>query len=109
MREISMAYGEKQLDLEFPEGFLAGELVRPRPSNEKLTRKEMIQKIDAALEAPQGALRLRELVRGKKVGLVVSDEFRAFEKASGYRKRRGVASGPECAACYYQSATTPAT
>jgi nickel-dependent lactate racemase len=37
----------------------------------------MTQKIDAALEAPQGKPRLREMVKGKRVGLVVSDEFRA--------------------------------
>ena len=76
-RRISLTYGEGQIDLTFPDGFLAADLIGPKPSREVLDREEMLRTIDEALEKPVGTPRLREMVAGKRVGLVVSDEFRA--------------------------------
>jgi nickel-dependent lactate racemase len=76
-RQVSLTYGDGRVELAFPEGFLAADPIGPKPSGEVLDREEMVRRIDGALEKPVGTPRLREMVRGKRVGLVVSDEFRA--------------------------------
>ena len=77
MKKITFTYGDRTLDLSFPQEFLAGELIKPKPSKLKLNKDEMAVKIDKALKEPNGTKRLRKMVNGKKVGLVISDEFRA--------------------------------
>jgi nickel-dependent lactate racemase len=76
-KQIALTYGEEEITLEFPNGFMLGDLIRPKPSKSQLTREEMVRVIDDALANPVKTPRLREMVSGKRVGLVVSDEFRA--------------------------------
>jgi len=75
-KKLPFTYGEKVLELRFPDGFLAGDLVKPNPPDEILTRAGMVKKIDSALARPDGTKRLRDMVKGKRVGFVISDEFR---------------------------------
>ncbi|RJO64952.1 MAG: DUF2088 domain-containing protein [Myxococcales bacterium] len=74
---LEFTYGEDKLALNFPDGFLAGELVRPRPAGPPLCQKELAAKIDEALSRPVGRPRLAEMAAGKSVAIVISDEFRA--------------------------------
>lgn len=76
-RQIPLTYGEGKLDLAFPDGFMMGDLIRPKASPNTSTPAEMIKKIDENLESPVRSPRLREMVKGKAVGLVISDEFRS--------------------------------
>ena len=75
--KLPLTYGEKTLELSFPADFLAGELIKPNPPVEVLNRAGMVKKIDTALARPDGTVRLRDMVKGKRVGLVISDEFRS--------------------------------
>ena len=68
-KNLTFIYGERKLDLAFPETFLAGDMVYPRPNKNKLNADEMIAMIDAAPAKPQGAPLLRSMVHGKRVGL----------------------------------------
>ena len=73
---ISLAYGTSTIDLDVPGEFLAGPVLRPHTLPE-MTRGAMLEQIVRALGAPEGRPPLRELVGGKRVAVVVSDEFRA--------------------------------
>ena len=73
---ISLTYGTSTIDLSIPADFLAGPVIRPA-TLPPMTEEAMAARIDEALEAPMGRPRLRDLVAGKRVAVVVSDEFRA--------------------------------
>ncbi len=77
IKTLEFTYGDGKLALDFPNAFLAGDLVEPKPSSEKLTERELKKKIDEALAQPVGRPRLRDMVNGKSVAIVMSDEFRA--------------------------------
>ena len=72
--KLSFTFGLDELSLDIPEDFLAGPMIQPRPPAVKLPVDEAIE---AALAEPVGSARLREMVGGKRVGVVMSDEFRA--------------------------------
>ncbi len=74
--KLPFTYGENIMELSFPEGFLAGGLVKTHPPEEILTMAGMNERIDTALARPDGTERLRDMVKGKGVGFVISDEFR---------------------------------
>lgn len=74
---LKFTYGLSQLKLTFPDTFLEGELVEPKKNNEKLSKKQMKEKINNALKSPTGTPRLCKMSENKKVGLVISDEFRS--------------------------------
>lgn len=74
-KEINFTYGLKKVKLTFQEDFLAGDLIKPKKNTNTLTREEMTDKINIALETPTGTPKLREMSSDKKVGLVISDEF----------------------------------
>ena len=64
--KLPFTYGEKTLELSFPDGFLAGDLIRPNPPGEILTRAGMAEKIDRHSLAP------RVLVKKETDDLVLS-------------------------------------
>ena len=74
---LTFAYGDEKISLEFPDDFLAGEMLQPQSSSESLSEDQLIAKIDEALADPSGRPRLRDMAKGKSVALVISDEFRA--------------------------------
>jgi len=72
--EVTFTYGQDSLALCIPDDFMAGDVIRPAPSSPSLPVDEAIAE---ALAAPVGSPRLSEMVAGKSVGIVMSDEFRA--------------------------------
>ncbi len=72
--KIDFTYGLETLSLDIPDSFLAGEVIRPRPVQASQSVDEAIAQ---ALASPVGSPRLREMVEGKRVAVVMSDEFRA--------------------------------
>ncbi len=77
LKTLEFTYGDGKLALDFPEDFLAGDVVRPKPSKAKSTERELEAMIDDALAHPHDSPRLKDMVEGKSVALVISDEFRA--------------------------------
>jgi nickel-dependent lactate racemase len=75
-RNVSLTYGSSTLELSVPASFMAGDVVQPRALPPR-PRGEILAALQATLEAPIGRPRLRELVRDRKVVVVISDEFRA--------------------------------
>ncbi len=75
-RSFSLTYGCNRLELSAPASFLAGDVVKPSALPPR-PRSEILAELQAALERPLGRPRLRDVVRGKKVAVVLSDEFRA--------------------------------
>jgi lactate racemase len=73
---VSLTYGSGRLQLTVPDSFLAGDVVRPRALPPR-PRAEILAALAGALEHPVGRPRLRDSVRGRKVAVVLSDEFRA--------------------------------
>ncbi len=73
--EMSVTYGKEMCTVRIDDAHLAAPLVAPRkiegPAGDP--RAALV----AALAAPVGRPKLREMVCGKKVALVISDEFRA--------------------------------
>ncbi len=71
---IDFTYGSDTISLSIPDAFAAGDVIRPRPVQ---GNTDVDAAIAGALAKPVGSPRLREMVPGKSVGVVVSDEFRA--------------------------------
>jgi nickel-dependent lactate racemase len=76
-KEMKLTYGNEKIDISVPEDFLAGELIETRKSSGKMTEAKMKAKMEKAIENPIDSPLVKEMVRGKKVGLVISDEFRS--------------------------------
>lgn len=72
--EVTFTYGLDALSLDIPEGLLAGDVIRPTASTPSLPVDEAIEE---ALASPVGSPLLSEMIAGKSVGIVMSDEFRA--------------------------------
>ena len=76
-KELKLTYGKEKINLSIPEDFLAGDLIKPKKSGNKITEAEMKGKIEEAIKNPIDSLPVKDMVEGKKVGLVISDEFRS--------------------------------
>ncbi len=76
-KELKLTYGKEKINLSIPEDFLAGDLIKPKQSTNKMTETEMKEKMEAAIKNPIDSPRIKEIVADKKVGLVISDEFRS--------------------------------
>lgn len=76
-KELKLTYGKEKINLSIPEDFLAGDLIKPRKSNNNMTEAEMKLKMEKAIKNPIDSPMVKEMVEGKKVGLVISDEFRS--------------------------------
>jgi nickel-dependent lactate racemase len=76
-KELKLTYGKEKISITIPEDFLAGNLVKPKKSDNELTEKEMKERITYAIENPIDSPEIKEIVADKKVGLVISDEFRS--------------------------------
>jgi nickel-dependent lactate racemase len=74
-RAITLTYGTGARTLEVDEAFLAAEPIAPRKVD--LPKRDPRDVIRQGLASPIGRPRLRDMVRGKRVALVVSDDFRA--------------------------------
>ena len=74
-RTVTLTYGTKTKQFELDEAFMAGEPIAPRKID--IPKRDPHDVIREALAKPLGSPRLRELVGGKRVCLVVSDDFRA--------------------------------
>ena len=74
-KTVTLTYGPGTKQFEIDEDFLTGEPITPRKVD--LPERDPHDVIREALAAPLGSPRLREMVEGKKVCLVVSDDFRA--------------------------------
>lgn len=74
-RKVSLTYGTDTKTFEVDESFMAGEPIAPRKVD--LPERDPRDVIREALAKPIGRPRLREMVGGKRVCLVVSDDFRA--------------------------------
>jgi nickel-dependent lactate racemase len=75
-KELELTYGNEKISISVPENFLAGNLVKPKKSDNKMTEAEMKEKIDFVIKNPINSPSIKEIVTGAKVGLVISDEFR---------------------------------
>ncbi len=76
-KELKLTYGNEKISISAPENFLAGDLVKPMKSSTNMTEDEMKEKMVRAIKNPIDSLGIEELVTDKKVGLVISDEFRS--------------------------------
>jgi nickel-dependent lactate racemase len=76
-KEIKLTYGNEKISISAPENFLAGDLVVPKKSTNNMTEAEMKSKMKEAIENPIDSPKIEDIVAGKKVGLVISDEFRS--------------------------------
>ncbi|MGD8787831.1 MAG: lactate racemase domain-containing protein, partial [Phycisphaerales bacterium] len=76
-KELKLTYGNNKISISVPEDFLAGELIKPKKSSANMTEAEMKSKIEEAIKNPIDSPGINEIVAGKKVGLVISDEFRS--------------------------------
>jgi nickel-dependent lactate racemase len=74
-RKIKLTYGTGAKQYDVDESFMAGEPIAPRKVD--VAPRDPLDVIRAALEKPIGSPRLRDMVGGKRVCLVVSDDFRA--------------------------------
>lgn len=74
-RAVSLTYGTQTRTFELDEAFLAGEPITPRKPD--LPERDPGGVIREALASPLGSPRLRDMVSGKRVCIVVSDDFRA--------------------------------
>ncbi len=73
-RMATLAYGSGSISLGFPGGFLAGEPIAPRlPGGGRRPAEAIAEALAAPLDSPA----LRDLAAGRRVGIVISDEFRA--------------------------------
>jgi len=71
---IALTYGIESFELAIPDGFLAGPLICPRSPERVMSVDEAIEE---AFADPIDSPPLREIVGGKRVGIVMSAEFRA--------------------------------
>ena len=72
---FELTYGNETRTFTVPEDKLAGPLIAPRrPAPLPGEAKEILKK---ALEQPVGRPRLQELAKDRRVGVIISDEFRA--------------------------------
>jgi len=76
-KELKLTYGNKKISISVPEDFLAGDLIETRKSTNKMTKAEMKAKMARAIKNPIDSAGVKEMVADKKVGLVISDEFRS--------------------------------
>jgi nickel-dependent lactate racemase len=76
-KEIKLTYGNEKISISVPEDFLAGDLIKPRKSENKMTEAEMKDKMEEEIKNPIDSPSVKDMVDGKKVGLVISDEFRS--------------------------------
>jgi len=74
-RRFELTYGEETRAFTVPEERLSGPLIAPRKP--EALPGETREILKAALEKPVGRPRLRGLVPGRRVAVIVSDEFRA--------------------------------
>ena len=77
--KVSLTYGKGRIDLTVPARSLAGPVIAPRQPDEGADR-DVAGAIQAALASPMDSPRLREMVGGLRVALVLSDEFRAGQQ-----------------------------
>jgi len=73
-KNVSLAYGAATRTLAFPEEFLLGERIAPRAATGGKPPREAFAE---ALAHPSGGPTLRELATGRRVAIVIADEFRA--------------------------------
>jgi nickel-dependent lactate racemase len=73
---VTLTFGRDTLGLDVPTEFLAGEPVRPR-AMPALSPDGIRDRLREALARPKGRPRLGEMVGGRTVAVLVSDEFRA--------------------------------
>jgi len=74
-QKLTFTYGTETRDVEIDPDLLATPLIAPRPSDgaPRPPREVLVE----ALAAPLGRPPLRQMVAGKKVAMIISDEFRA--------------------------------
>jgi nickel-dependent lactate racemase len=77
-KRVELDFGAETLALRVPEEVLAGPLVAPRRPADG--GEPVVEALRRVLERPVGRPRLREMVAGRAVALVLSDEFRAGER-----------------------------
>lgn len=76
MNTIRFNYGADTIDVDIPDGFMRGDLIQPR-SSRSMSMEEAEARLAKELENPHNSPRLGKLAEGKRVGVIVSDEFRA--------------------------------
>jgi nickel-dependent lactate racemase len=76
-REIKLTYGNEKINISVSESFLAGDLIKTRKSENAMTEAEMKDKMEKTIKTPIDSPPVKDIVNGKKVGLVISDEFRS--------------------------------
>lgn len=74
-RKVTLTYGTGTKSFEVEESFLAGEPIAPRKID--LPKRDPRDVIRESLRAPLNSPRLKDMVGGKRVALVISDDFRA--------------------------------
>jgi nickel-dependent lactate racemase len=73
---IDLTYGTERIELSVPDSFLAGPVIRPE-ALPPMDDEALLTAMRTALARPAGRPPLRSMVTGKRVVVVVSDEFRA--------------------------------
>ena len=74
-KTLSFTYGTETRSVELEESLLAADPIAPRPAETvTATPRDLLRQ---ALAAPVERPRLRELAKGRRVAIIVSDEFRA--------------------------------
>jgi nickel-dependent lactate racemase len=76
-RKFKISYGNDWKEFELESGLLATDPIAPRGAPTKMTPDQLKAEIVKALRSPVGRPPLREMAKGKKAAIVVSDEFRS--------------------------------
>jgi len=75
-KNLNLTYGNEKISISVPKSFLAGDLIKPKKFSNNMTEDEMKEKMVNAIRNPIDSAGVKDMVGGKKVGLVISDEFR---------------------------------
>jgi len=76
-RKYKISYGNDWKEFELDDTLLMEDPIAPRAAAAKMTPDQLKAGIVKALGSPAGRPPLRQMARGKKTAIVVSDEFRA--------------------------------
>ena len=76
-KKLKLTYGNEKINISVPEDFLAGNLIKPKKSANKMNAAEMKEKMVLAINNTVDSTPIDTTVKDAKVGLVISDEFRS--------------------------------
>lgn len=77
MGEYTLKYGDSKINVQVPDELMNGEMIAPSSPPRKMNDSEIMDEIRKALVTPHACEPLATAAAGKKVAVLVNDEFRA--------------------------------